>query len=159
MLGIAATVGASGHKQPPVERMLAGYTTEKRDAILLRDTRSGCYLVRQCECDGSHIHLALYRDKTPLRDGFEPGKPISTGRLRSVQTGRGVGIGDTVTQARRIMGPPTWQGGSRYSRDEQVWSYHHLIGTRAKGVEYITILRFRNGLVSGIELDREEQPG
>ena len=159
VLGLAAAAGATGHKQPPAERLLAGYTTEKHDSVRLRDTKTGYYLVRQSECDGSHLHLALYRDSTCLKDWLEPGKTVPTGRLRSVQTGRGLGIGDTSSRIRRIMGTPTWQGGSRYSRGESVWSYHHLIGTRAKGVEYITVVRFRNGLVTGIELDREVQPG
>jgi len=159
ILALSGPGGAVRHKQPPVERMLAGYTTEKHDAVWIRDHRSGYILLRQSECDGSHLHLALYSDKSALKNWVDPEKPIPGGRLPSLQTGRGIHIGDKTDRLRRVMGEPTWQGGSLYTPGERVWSFHHLIGTRAKGIEYISVFRIRNGRVTGIELDREEQPG
>lgn len=57
------------------------------------------------------------------------------------------------------MGVPTWQGGSKFTPLERVWSYHRLEGTRKKGVEYVTLFRFRRGRLTGIELQRDLQPG
>ena len=84
---------------------------------------------------------------------------IKPGRLRNLQTGRGVRIGDGAESVRRIMGSPTWQGISKYGPDERVWSYHRKIGTKKEGTEYTSLFRFRRQKVTGIELLSDDYGG
>ena len=140
--------------------MLAGYSTEKRDHVVIRDARTGYYLLRNCECDGSHVNLILCRDTASLKNwGVSADTPFKSGSLRSLATGHGIRIGDSRARVKQVMGLPTWQGTSKFRRGERAWSYHRLFGTQMDGVEYITLFRFRSGRVSGIELDRELRPG
>ena len=151
---------AAGRTKAPAERMLAGYSTEKHGQVVFRDARTGYYLLRNTECDGSHVKLVLSHDPAVLKGwGVSVDGPATTGDLRSLTTGRGIRIGDSRARVQQIMGSPTWQGTSKFTRWERAWSYHRLFGTQTDGVEYITLFRFRNGLVTGIELDRELRPG
>lgn len=168
IVGLAAIVGAAhtvesradARRKPPAERMLAGYALDKPGSVNLRDARTGYYLVRARECDGAHMYLGLYPNRAALAEvAGSSDSPIAAGRLRDLRTGHGVAIGDTAAEVLGKMGSPTWQGLARHTAGERVWSYHHLSGTHAKGVEYITLFRFRHGHVTGIELDREAYPG
>lgn len=77
---------------------------------------------------------------------------VKPGRLRTMATGHGIKIGDTQEQVHRLMGKPTWQGLSKFTSGERVWSYHHKIGTDKDGKEYVSLFRFRRGTVTGIEI-------
>ena len=143
----------------PGETTVAGYSVEKTGHTLLRDERTGYYLIRTVECDGAHIHLALCADLRSHADRGFSEADIRPGRLRHLQTGRGIRIGDTPARVRGILGRPTWQGVSKHTPGETVWTYHHLKGTQQNGVKYVTLFRFRKGRVSGVELSRDLLPG
>lgn len=88
-----------------------------------------------------------------------PKSPTHRSRAHPKSNSQGVRIGDPPARVRRLMGVPTWQGGSKFTPLERVWSYHRLDGTRKKGVEYTTLFRFRRGKLTGIELQRDLLPG
>ena len=84
---------------------------------------------------------------------------IKPGRLRSVETGRGVSIGDSPERVRELMGAPTWSGGSRFFATEKVWSYRTEVGPKGERTGYRTLIRFRKGKVSQIELSVDSLDG
>ena len=78
--------------------------------------------------------------------------PLKPGKLRNLATGRGIEIGDAPEKVRHVMGAPTWQGSSKYSAGERVWTYHRKVGTDKDGMEYVSLFRFRHSSVTGIEI-------
>ncbi|WP_309720248.1 hypothetical protein [Armatimonas sp.] len=146
----------------PIEYLLAGYTVEKDRRVLLQDPRTGYILVRMGECDGAHKSVSLYPNLTEVAKRFGPAwtrSQVFPRKPLSLETGRGVKIGDRPEQVFRKMGKPTRKGGSLQHADETVWSYHHVQGSHEKGAEYISRFRFRRDRVTGIELLREAIPG
>ena len=85
--------------------------------------------------------------------------PFKTLKLRTLSTDRGIAIGDQPETVLRIMGAPTWKGGSQFVAGEKVWSYHRIVGTKDDGMEYISLFRFRNGRITAIELHTDSLPG
>ena len=81
------------------------------------------------------------------------------GHLRTLETGRGIAIGDAVSKVRKLMGAPTWQGKSKYTSDERVWTYHRRMGTKDDGMDYTALFRLRKNKVACIELSAAALPG
>jgi hypothetical protein len=141
------------------ERLLAGYTLDKSAPVAIRDVATGFYFLRTGECDGAHRRLVLGVHKAALpTDIFGTGKLVP-GRLSSVETGRGVALGDTEAQVARRMGRPSWQGGSQFAREESVWSYHQIVGAPGNRTGRKALFRFRRGRVTCIELLYDELDG
>ena len=84
---------------------------------------------------------------------------VKPGNLRNLRTGRGVRLEDPPERVRRIMGVPTWSGGSLYVDGERVWSYLRLIGSKDDGIAYKALFRFRHGKVTSVESERDTIPG
>lgn len=140
------------------ERLLAGYTLDKPQPVAIHDSATGSYFIRTGDCDGAHRRLILSISKVTLPGdiGTLADKPISSVRLSSQQTGRGIALGHTQAQVARRMGRPTWQGGSLFHRQEEVWSYRRIYGRVGERKEEKTLFRFRQGRVTCIELYRDE---
>ncbi|MBB6049190.1 hypothetical protein [Armatimonas rosea] len=145
----------------PLEFLLAGYTIEKSTEVHLRDPKTGYVLVRSGDCDGALKHLRLFpsaeemsrsTDAAWVSDLKFEAKPLP------LETGRGISIGDRPEKIFREMGKPTWRGGSTYMPGDEVWSYHHRVGTPKQGVEYKALFRFRRGRVVAMELHSENYP-
>lgn len=145
----------------PLEFLLAGYTIEKSNEVYLRDPKTGYVLMRNGDCDGALKRIQLYPSVEDMARNNDPdwvhGLTFQTKPL-TLETGRGIRVGDRPERVFREMGKPTWRGGSAYVPEEEVWSYHHIVGTKKSGVEYRTLFRFRRGRVTGIELHSESLP-
>lgn len=138
------------------EKLLAGYTLGKKINVALRDAATGCYFLRSTECDGAHRRLVLATSKDALpSDVFELAprdRTFAPGKLPHTSTGRGVSLGDSLAQVARRMGRPSWQGRSKFRRDEMVWSYHWSEVGASWSCEGKALFRFRRDRVTCIEL-------
>jgi len=142
------------------ETTLAGFSIENKKSFAFIDPKTNYILVRAGECDGAHRSLRVYRNRARLKQSEDAhlANRLQLKVLPKLVTSQGIKLGDTQERVRQLLGSPTWSGGSLWRTKETVWSYHTLKGTRDKGIEYITLFRFEEGRIMGIELMREDIP-
>lgn len=105
---------------------------------------------------------SLYDAETFTTNADDPNptlRRIKPGRLRHLETGKGVRIGDAPERVSNLMGTPTWTGGSKYVPGEKVWTYHRIVGPKGDRTEYGSLFRFRHGKVTQIELTADMLDG
>lgn len=122
-LALSAVIGLASHTSTPgwLDNKVAGYVMDggsEDSNIGVYDKRSGFFMIRDFECDGAIKSILLTRDRKLVADqgfyvpGFSPNDRRGYSKLiekplRSLETGKGVKIGDSQADVRRRLGFPT----------------------------------------------------
>jgi hypothetical protein len=156
LLAVLLLPTASTAAKPPrppgyVSRIVAGVELSGGEEIRVYDSRTGYYLVRWRECCGGPTGLLLTPSRQKAAEEVDL-ESLKTRPIRSLATGHGVAIGDTLQTVRQKLGMPTRL--PRRGRRAQEWTYTYLYRypDGASVMEYRADYTFRDGRLRQIEL-------
>src|SRR5688572_26752360 len=105
-LFLLSTASAGANRPRFVTDTVAGVQLTEGEEIRAYDPRTGYYLVRWRECCGGPSGLVLTRSKQRAEEHANVDAAVHR-RFRSLATGHGVAIGDTLQAVRSKLGMPT----------------------------------------------------
>src|SRR5579863_3575379 len=135
------------HAPAWLDLKLAGYVLgndERNPEILVRDKRSGYFMMRTGECDGAILILELTRDHRDPQNHFDGGV-LQSPKAKHLQltTGKGVKIGCSTTELIHILGRATKVERSGECREYTDYVYEWRTGEkRGDPVEYLETYTF-----------------
>jgi hypothetical protein len=143
---------ASAGAKPPgfVSYEVAGVELTEGEEIRSYDSRTGYYLVRWRECCGGPTGVVLTPSKQRAAEqgGLDTVQPR---RLRSLATGHGVAIGDTLRAVRQTLGMPTRRPQRGKRAEEWIYTYLYRHPDGEALMEYQADYTFRGGRLREIE--------
>lgn len=150
-LFLLPTASAGAGKPRFVTDTVAGVQLTEGEEIRAYDARTGYYLVRWRECCGGPSGLVLTRSKQRAEEHANVDDAVHH-RLRSLATGHGVVIGDTLQAVRSRLGMPTRLPQRGKQPEELTYTYLYRYREGESVMELQAEYTFRGGRLWQIEL-------